>query len=363
MKIEELDTPVLLIDKDAFTRNLEKMQEITSTAGVAYRPHAKAHKSGEIAALQKKYGAQGVCCAKLGEAEVLAAENVLDILITTPVIGLSKLARLAQLAHHAEVAVVADDAQNLREMAMIGQTSGVAIDVVIEVNVGQNRCGVEPGEPALALAQIIHESQWLNLRGLQGYQGLIQMRESYEERREEAGKALTLLLETAELIRANGIDVPVLTGGGSGTSAIDAAAQGLTELQPGGYIFMDARYREIKGPDGAPCPFEQSLSVLSSVISRPAPNRAILDMGLKSVSSDQGPPVPVDLPGASFKFVGEEHGELFWEDGGCPLSHGDKVRFIPTHCDTTVNLYDQFIAVSGENVTDVWKIAARGRSQ
>ncbi len=363
MKLEELDTPVLLVDRDALERNLKRMQEITAAAGVSYRPHAKAHKSPDIAKLQFAHGATGICCAKLGEAEVLCEEGIQNILITTPVIGLSKLARLAQLASRTAVAVVADDAQNLREMGMIGQTTGVALDVVIEVNVGQNRCGVEPGEPALALARIIEESPWLALAGLQGYQGAIQMTEDFAERKAAAEKALSLLLETATLIRANGIEVPVLTGGGSGTSAIDAAAHGLTELQPGGYIFMDARYRQVDWEDGDKIPFESSLTVLASVISRPAPNRAILDMGLKSISSDQGPPVPLDLPGAQFKFAGEEHGELFWEEGDCPLENGDKVRFVPTHCDTTVNLYDQFIAYAGEDVTDVWPIPARGRSQ
>ena len=363
MKIEDLDTPVLLVDEDMFDRNLKRMQKIAADAGIAYRPHAKAHKSPEIAEIQIAHGAVGVCCAKLGEAEVMAAAGIGDILITTPVIGVSKLMRLMQIAGETRIAVVADNADNIAEMARCAHTTGVRCGVVIEVDVGQHRCGVQPGEPALALAQAIRNEDWLELRGLQGYQGSIQMTVPFAERKAAADAALKLLTDSAEMIRAAGIPVPVLTGGGSGTSAIDAGADGLTELQPGGYLFMDARYRAVEWEDGGGIPFEPSLSLLASVISLPAPDRVILDMGLKSVSSDGGPPVPINLPGASFRFAGEEHGELIWESGTCPLELGDKVRFWPTHCDTTVNLYDRFIVTSGDDVTGVWNIAARGRVQ
>ena len=363
MKIDDLDTPVLLVDEDMFDRNLKRMQKIVADAGLAYRPHAKAHKSPEVAEIQIAHGAVGVCCAKLGEAEVMAAAGIGDILITSPVIGVSKLMRLMQVAHQVRVTVVADNETNINEMAKCAHAAGVKCGVIIELDVGQHRCGVQPGEPARALAQAIKNQEWLEFRGLQGYQGSIQMTVPFEERRQAADAALKLLTDSAETIRAAGIPVPVLTGGGSGTSTIDARAGGLTELQPGGYLFMDSRYRAVEWEGGRGIPFEPSLSLLASVISRPAPDRAILDMGLKAVSSDGGPPVPVDLPGASFRFAGEEHGELTWDDGVCPLALGDKVRFWPTHCDTTVNLYDQFIVTSGDEVTGVWNIAARGRVQ
>ena len=173
MKIDELDTPVLLVDEDMFDRNLKRMQKIAADAGIAYRPHAKAHKSPEIAEIQIAHGAVGVCCAKLGEAEVMAAAGIGDILITTPVIGISKLMRLMQIASETRIAVVADNADNIAEMARCAHTAGVRCGVVIEVDVGQHRCGVQPGEPALALAQAIRNEDWLELRGLQGYQGSI----------------------------------------------------------------------------------------------------------------------------------------------------------------------------------------------
>ncbi|MEK9683042.1 MAG: DSD1 family PLP-dependent enzyme [Rhodospirillaceae bacterium] len=363
MKLNELDTPVLLIDQDALGHNLNAMKEIVSNSGITYRPHAKAHKSHDIAKLQLAHGASGICCAKLGEAEVLASEGIQDILITTPVIGLSKVSRLASLAKKTSVIVVADNPQNLEELALVGEKTGQIFNLVIEVNVGQNRCGTPPGAPALALAQMIQRSPWLKLCGLQGYQGSIQMRESFTERKTEAQKASFLLRETAKLIESNGINVPSLTGGGTGTSLIDSEANLLTEIQPGGYIFMDVKYRKIEWSNSTPLPFQQSLTVLGSVISLPDTNRAILDVGLKSISSDQGPPELMDMPGITFRFSGEEHGEVSWQDSPRLCQYGDKVRLIPTHCDTTVNLYDQYIVHSGNTVVDVWRISARGRSQ
>lgn len=363
MKLAELDTPALLVDRDALERNIARMQKLADDAGIECRPHAKAHKTPVIARMQMAAGAVGVCCAKLGEAEVLAAEGIDDILITTPVVGRSKLMRLVQMATAARVAVVADDAGNVAELARAAHTGGVRLDVVIEVDVGQHRCGVAPGAAAVALARAIRDEPWLNFRGLQGYQGAIQMTEPFADRARAARAAHALLAQTAAAVRDAGMPVEVLTGGGSGTSVIDAAEHGLTEIQPGGYIFMDTRYRRIQWDDGGTVPFEQALSLLAGVISRPAPDRAILDMGLKAVSSDGGAPAPVDLPGTTFAFAGEEHGQLSWNGAPCPLAIGDKVRFHPAHCDTTVNLYDQYIVHRGDEVVDVWPIPARGRVQ
>lgn len=362
MILDELDTPVLLVDLDALERNIARMRDLAAAAGIAYRPHAKAHKTPVIAAMQRAAGAVGVCCAKLGEAEVLAAGGVDDILITTPVIGASKQARLMAVANQAKVAVVVDDAENVADLARAAHTAGIRLDVVIEVDVGQHRCGVQPGAPAVALARVIAEQRWLDLRGLQGYQGSIQMVPSFAERCAATKAAHGLLAETAAAVRDAGIPVGVLTGGGSGTSVIDAAEHGLTEIQPGGYIFMDSRYRKIEWDSGS-VPFEQALSLLAGVVSRPAPDRAITDMGMKAVSSDGGLPVPVGVPGASFSFGGEEHGQLSWNGAPCPLKLGDHVRFWPTHCDTTVNLHDQYIVHRGDEVVDVWPIPARGRTQ
>ncbi len=363
MRIENIDTPALLIDAAALERNIARMKALAEAAGIDYRPHAKSHKSPLIAAMQIAAGAVGVCCAKLGEAEVMATGGVPDILITSPVIGVAKIARLMQAAARAHISVVADDSGNVAALAAGAENAGLRLDVVVEVDVGQGRCGVPPGAPAVALADAIAARDGLHFKGLQGYQGLIQMTPDFAARRAAAQSALDALLETAELVRAGGHRVEVLTGGGTGTSVIDAAANGLTEIQPGGYIFMDSRYGEIAWDDGEKTPFEKSLTLLASVISRPAADRAILDMGYKAVSSDGGLPVPIAQPGAAFTFAGEEHGQLSWCGAPCPLAIGDKVAFWPSHCDTTVNLYDRYIVTRGEFVEDVWEIPARGRSQ
>ena len=363
MPVADLDTPVLLVDGAALERNIARMQALATEAGIAYRPHAKSHKSPVIAEMQMAAGAVGVCCAKLGEAEVLAAAGVPDILITSPVIGRSKIMRLMNAAEMATIAVVADDSGNIGDLAQVAQTAGRRLDVLVEIDVGQGRCGVPPGPEAVRLAAAIADQQWLRFRGLQGYQGAIQMTGDFAARDALVREALDRLEETAALVRDQGLAVELLTGGGTGTSVIDAALGGLTELQPGSYIFMDSRYREIEWADRAAQPFENALTILGTVISRPAPDRAIVDVGYKAASSDGGPPAPIELPGASFTFAGDEHGQLAFAGGACPLAVGDTVHLTPSHCDTTVNLYDRYIVTRDGVVEDVWEIAARGRVQ
>ena len=362
MKVEDLDTPVLLVDRGALGRNVARMAALAAEAGLACRPHAKAHKCPHIARLQIEAGAAGVCCAKLGEAEVMAAAGIGDILVTTPAIGRSKAMRLAAAAQAARIAVVVDDPGNVADLAAAAQTAGRKLDVLVEVDVGQGRCGVPPGPRAAELARLVAGHPWLRFRGLQGYQGALQMQAGLAERRRAVRSALDLLADSAEAVRKAGIEVETLTGGGTGSSAIDAALGGLTEIQPGSYVFMDSNYRAIQWPGAPAPPFESALTVLAGVVSRPAADRAILDAGWKSISGDGGPPSAVDHPQAEFGFAGDEHSALAFP-GAAPLAVGDKVALMPSHCDTTVNLHDRFVVVSGGEVEDAWEIAARGRSQ
>ena len=362
MKIEDLDTPVLLVDADAFERNVARMARLCADAGVACRPHAKAHKSPEVARIQIEAGAVGMCCAKLGEAEVMAAAGIADLHITTPVVGASKIMRLIEAARQSHISVVADDADNISDLAAGAQTAGLRLDVLVEVDVGQGRCGVPPGPRAAELAKTIDGHPWLRFRGLQTYHGLIQMTGDLGERRAAAAAALEKAEHSARLVREAGLEVAVLTGGGTGTSAIDAAAGGLTELQPGSYIFMDTNYSAIEWDDAPAPPFENALTVLAGVLSKPAPDRAILDSGTKAISGDGGAPRATGHAEAEFRFAGDEHGQLTFP-GDAPLKVGDKVVLLPSHCDTTVNLHDRFIVTRGGEVEAVWEIAARGRSQ
>lgn len=362
LRIEDLDTPVLLVDAAMMERNIAAMQAVADEAGIAFRPHAKTHKSPYIAKLQIEAGAVGVCCAKLGEAEVLAAGGVPDILITSEVVGPSKAVRLMNLAQQTKLAVVVDNERHIAELGPAAQAAGLVLDVLVEVDIGQGRCGVQPGPEAARLARMISDARWLRFKGLQGYQGLIQMTEDFAEREAQVKTAMDKLAMTADLVRKEGFQIEVLTGGGTGSSIIDGTAHVLTEIQAGSYIFMDSRYDQIGWRGNQAQPFGAALSVLSTVISRPAENRVIVDMGYKSASSDGGMPRPVNLPGAVFSFGGDEHGQLLF-DGPSPLDIGDKAAFHPSHCDTTVNLYDHAMLTRDGAVENVILITARGRVQ
>lgn len=360
---EEIESPALLVDLAALDHNLATMGSIVSASKATYRPHCKTHKSPLIAHKQIAAGAVGVCCAKLAEAEVMIDAGVPDVLITSPVIGQPKIRRLATLARTARVAVVVDNSDVIDALKAAVARAGSELGVLVEVDVGQQRCGVTPGEAAVALARQITDSKGLVFRGLQGYQGKLQLEPNASRRRDGVRVALARLLESAEMVRRSGIEVRTLTGGGTGTLALDLDFGGLTELQPGSYVYMDHRYTAIEwtGPDTRP-PFRAALSVLASVISRPTRNRAVVDTGWKAISSDGGMPLVKDLPGARFTFAGDEHGVLEW-DTACPLQVGDVVELHPSHCDTTVNLYDRCFALRDGTVEQLWSIPARGRTQ
>lgn len=364
MKTADLDTPVLLVDTDALDRNIARMKDLTEAAGVSYRPHAKTHKSTVIAQKQIEAGAVGVCCAKLGEAEVMAAAGIDNILITTAVIGESKIFRLLNARNQVRITVVADNEDNINMLGRMAQLGGRQLDVMVEVDIGQGRCGVPPGPEAARLAQIIADHPNLIFAGIQGYQGKIQMIEDPAARKADTETGLDRFADTLAEFDKIGLPVPVKTGGGTGTSPFDMERGLLTELQTGSYVFMDSRYGGIGWPGANAPPFEQSLHILTSVVSKPSPDRVIVDAGLKSASSDHGPPVIADVDGRSYEFGGDEHGIIRMEDGGeVPWEVGDKLRLIPSHCDTTVNLYDQFMVVQGEEVVDVWQVDTRGRVQ
>jgi D-serine deaminase-like pyridoxal phosphate-dependent protein len=359
--LADLPTPALLIDAALLERNLAAMKDCTRAGKAAYRPHTKSHKSPLIARMQIAHGARGVCCSKLGEAEVMAAGGVDDIHITTPVVGRDKAQRLAQLAARGRVSVVVDDTGNVAELSAAAAALGAVIDVLIEMDVGQGRCGVAGPEQGLGLAEAVSRAKSLRLKGMQGYQGKLQSLVAYGERRDAVRSALDRLMHGAQALKDHGFQVDVLTGGGTGSLMIDLEFDGLNELQPGSYVFMDSTYRRI-GWDAkaAHSPFANSLSVLAGVVSRPLADRAVLDVGWKAASSDSGPPALKDS-GLAIEFAGDEH-SLVTGAAAAPLKVGSKVELIPSHCDTTVNLYDRYHVIRSGVVEAVWPVAARGRS-
>ena len=357
-----LATPALVIDLQPFERNVRAMQAHCDRVGLKLRPHAKTHKSAEVARRQIAAGAVGQCCAKLGEAEALAAGGIDGLLVTSPVAAAQGFARIAALnARLNDFMVVADSAHCVEGYARAGAASGKPLKVLVDIDVGLHRTGILPGAPALALAQGIAASRHLQFMGLQGYAGSVQHIEDFEDRRKQSLAALAHLRDTRDMIVAAGIACPIVSGGGTGTFNIDADAQVFTELQAGSYVFMDKQYGEVRIANAAPLPFETSLLVRTTVISANMPGLATTDAGLKAFATDAGPPLlHAGAPaGATYFFFGDEQGGIM---GAAGLKPGDVVTCTAPHCDPTVNLHDCYHVVDGERLVAIWPVDARGKS-
>jgi D-serine deaminase-like pyridoxal phosphate-dependent protein len=359
MRVEEVDTPALLLDLDAFERNLRRLNATLAGRSVRVRPHAKSHKCPQIALRQVALGAVGVCCQKVSEAQALVQGGVRDVLVANEVVGAGKLQRLAALAHQARIGVCVDDADNVRELAAAVRAAGSRVDVYIEVDVGARRCGVESGAPALALARAVADAG-LHFAGIQAYQGAAQHLRTPAERRSAVSKAVEMVQATAAALRDAGLAPGIITGAGTGTYLLEAGSGVYNELQPGSYIFMDADYGRNLGDDGLPVhEFEQSLFILATVMSRPVPARAVVDVGLKAHSVDSGMPAVAGIEGARYTRASDEHGVIELS-APAQLRLGQKIRLVPGHCDPTVNLYDWLVCYRGDQVEDLWPISARG---
>jgi len=361
--LDGIETPALLVDLDAMERNLKRMAGALEGRAVRLRPHAKTHKSPEIALQQMAHGAIGVCCQKVGEAEALVAGGVPDVLVSNQVVGAGKIARLAALAGRARLCVCVDDGRNVAALSAAA-AAGVTLGVLVEIEVGCQRCGVAPGEPARALAAQVADSAGLEFRGLQAYHGGAQQIRTVEERRAAVRRAAELTAETVDLLAGAGLACGVVTGGGTGTLPFDLEAGVLTELQAGSYIFLDADYARNEWAESLPGgDFEHSLFVLATVMSRPRPERAVTDAGLKALAFDSGPPEVWQRAGLRYAVPSDEHGTLEVSDGAA-LDYGEKLLLVPGHCDPTVNLYDWYVGIRGGlangSVERVWPVAARG---
>ena len=355
--IAELDTPALLLDLDVVEDNIRRMAANCREWGVSLRPHAKTHKTPEVARLQIEAGAVGVCCAKLGEAEVMVNGGIDNVLITTELVGAAKVRGLIALARWGKVMTVVDDLEGAEAISAAAVAAGIRIDALVDVNVGMGRTGAVAGAPAAAVAKGVARLPGLRFRGLQGYEGNLQFINPTEERARLVAESVQRLLDTKGLIEAAGLEVGIVSGGGTGTSRFFGPTEGVTELQAGSYVVMDSRYA---GTDGVP--FGHGLSVLTTVLSRASRDDAVIvDAGLKTLSTDHGPASPKLLPGATYEAGGDEHGRLVCAGDRPQL--GAKLELIPSHCDTTINLHDTYHVVRDGEVVAVWPIAARGRVQ
>lgn len=363
--INELATPALLLDLDAFEANVARMAAYAREHNRALRPHGKTHKCPEIARILIQAGAVGACAAKISEAEVFAENGVRGLLVTTAVIGKPKIERAVRLAGQCPGTIFSvDDLQNVIDLNAAAGAAGVRLNLAIDLLVGR-RTGIQPGEPALALAQQIECLPNVRLAGIQAYVGFAAHVVGWEERMKVSSNAMAYAVETRRLFEQKGIGCPLLTGGSTGTYNIDSEIDGITELQPGSFIFMDLDYNRIGGESGPVYgDFHNALSVLTTVVSKPSPDMAVVDGGFKAFSTDT-PLVPEakGIQGITYAWGGDEHGKLNVAKASKPVKVGDRIEFIIPHCDPTVNLYDRIYCLRGGNVEAVWKIAARGMSQ
>jgi len=357
--VSTIETPALVLDLDAFERNLDLMANVVRGSGLALRPHAKAHKCPDIAKAQIARGAVGICCQKVDEAAAFVAAGIANVLVTNEIVAPSKIARLAALARAATVGVLVDDAAVVADLSAAAIQAGGTLHAYVEIDVGAHRCGVLPGAASVAVARVIAAAPGLHFRGLHAYHGAAQHMRTPAERRAAIATASEFAAHTKEALEMAGIACPVITGAGTGTWQLERDSHVYTELQPGSYIFMDADYnRNALAPDEHS--FEQSLYVLSSVMSTPTPERAIVDAGLKAFAFDSGLPLVTAAHGLEYVKASDEHGVLRVDSTIARPQLNDRIWLIPGHCDPTVNLYDWIVGVRGERVECVWPIAARG---
>jgi D-serine deaminase-like pyridoxal phosphate-dependent protein len=347
-----LDTPQLLIDLDIVDANMKRMFDACHGRGVKVRVHFKSLKCTGLARYIARAGADGFLCAKLNEAEALVDAGITDVFVANQVVGAAKLKRLAELARRASVRVCVDDADNVAEMSRAAQAEGTTIGVLVEVDTGMNRCGVEPGEPALALARKVHDSAGLHFVGLQGYDGHLQLLAEPAEKKAKCLQALDKLIGTRRLIEKAGLPVEEVTGAGTGTWEYVAAHDGISEIQPGSFILMDCAYNQVRPEFGC------SLSILTTVISR-RPAWYVLDAGSKAISKDFGLPQIKGRPQEKLTRLSEEHATV--EADTADVRIGERREVIPAHCCATMNLHRNCVAFRKGKVEALWPIEASGR--
>jgi len=356
--IGAIDTPALVLDLDAFERNLQRMADALRGSKVRLRAHAKSHKCPEIALRQVALGAVGICCQKVSEAAVFVEAGIADILITNEVMGDAKLRRLAPLARRARIGVLVDHPLQVPPLAAAAQAHAVTLDVYVEVNVGANRCGVAPGDEALQLARQIVASAGLRFAGLQCYHGPAQHLRTPQQRTAAIIDATEAARMTRQALEACAIPVERVTGAGTGTFVHERDSGVFNEIQAGSYVFMDRDYGDNQRGEGD-VEFEHALFVRSTVMSRASAQHAIVDAGLKASSVDSGMPTVWRRPDLRYVKAADEHGVLAVADAAA-LSLGDTLMLVPGHCDPTVNLYDELVCVRGGRVEALWPVAARG---
>jgi D-serine deaminase-like pyridoxal phosphate-dependent protein len=356
MPVEELETPILVVDLDIMERNLAAMMSILDGSPVRLRPHLKTAKSPAIAQIMIQAGAIGICCAKLSEAEVMANAGITDILLTSEVAGFGKFERLVALAARLpNFKAVVDNAHAVESIASVARERGVTVKLMIELDVHTGRSGqVKPGG-VLELAGFIRDTEGVELVGIHAYAGHAQIKPE-EGRRDLNAAAMETLGETVELLREHNHPIPILSGGGTGSARIDVENGLLNEVQAGSFLLMDTAYRDT-GVE-----FQNALTCRSTIISRPTAERAVCDAGVKTLTRDGGTPEVINRPGVIYLRGSDEHGslEVRPDELDRELLVGDVVEILPSHVCTTINQHDVMVGIRNGRVETIWPIETRG---
>jgi D-serine deaminase-like pyridoxal phosphate-dependent protein len=356
MTLSDIPTPALILDLAAMDRNIKRMAEFFATRRCKLRPHFKAHKTPEIARRQLAAGScTGLTCATVSEAEV-ASLVARDILIANEVVGLDRCRRAALLGRHVALTVAVDSIAGLESMSTAATETGAVVGILVDLNIGQNRCGVAPGEDAVELGKRAAKMPGLTLKGLMGYEGHAVGIADRAEREAAVRQSMNQLAATARMFAAANLPTTLVSTGGTGSYDIDSTVEEITEIQAGSYALMDSDYARLG------MPFEHALSVLGTVVSRAVPERCVADCGHKSCTKDHGHPLVKGIVGATVLALNDEHATIAIP-GSSTIKVGDRIELLPSHIDPTMNLHDVVYALDGEKVIGVWPIAARGYAE
>lgn len=356
---QDMDTPILCIDLDIMHSNMEKMSDFIQSRGKEWRPHQKCHKTPAIAWKQVEFGAIGVTCAKVSEAEVMAAGGIQDILIANMIVGKTKCERVAALCRHADPIVAFDHYAQAEPLAAECRARGVSCRAILEVNIGLNRVGVRPGPLSLELAQGIERLEGLDFVGIMGYEGHLLRVADPDQKRQQIESSMALLRQTRDMLLNENLNCSIVSAGGTGSYQYTSDCDGITELQAGGGIFADPMYQVQMGVEG----LSYALTVLATVVSRPALDRAVLDSGRKTIYPDAEKPIVKGHPGATVAAVSAEHCQLTLEGESQNLKIGDKVELIVGYADFTTVMHDNFYGFRNEHLEVIWPILGRGKLQ
>ncbi len=362
----DIQTPCLIVDLDALERNVKKMGDHAKEMGVRHRAHGKMHKSVDVAKLQEKLGGSvGVCCQKVSEAEVFVRGGIKDVMVSNQVRDAVKIDRLARMPKlGARILVCVDDPENVADLAAAAQKHGTQLECLVEIDCGAGRCGVTTSQDVVNIAKLIDAAEGLKFAGIQAYQGAMQHLDLYAERKEKIDIAVEMVESAVTALKAQGLECDIVGGGGTGSYYFEGNSGVYNELQCGSYAFMDADYGRILDKEGKRIDegeWENSLFILTSVMSHSKSDKAIVDAGLKAQSVDSGlPTVYGRNDNVEYLKCSDEHGVVGDPDG--ILKVNDKLKLVPGHCDPTCNVHDWYVGVRGGKVETLWPVSARGKA-